>query len=54
MLAPLKEWYQAFAFVRPGRVRFDLPPDGLSSLANMSIGERSDVALLDKFLRAIV
>ena len=56
MLAPLKEWYQALAALRPGRVLFGLPADGLKGLQQLPAvpaADRSDVALLERLLLAV-
>ncbi|GAB2569282.1 hypothetical protein Aab01nite_07810 [Paractinoplanes abujensis] len=50
---PLREWYQAWERVSPGRVRWSLPPDGLPAGRPAPRAGRYDPATLDALVAAL-
>ena len=50
---PLRQWYQAMDLVEPGRVQWDLPPDGLPATVPTPRTNRCDPALLTALLDAL-
>ncbi|MGB5952822.1 MAG: hypothetical protein WBG57_09985, partial [Ornithinimicrobium sp.] len=50
---PLRSWYQAVETLEPGRVVWDLPPNGLPQSIPWPRAQRSDPALLDQLLHLL-
>jgi len=53
LAGPLREWYQALELVSPGRVRWELPPDGLPAVLPAARADRYDLALFDALIAAL-
>ncbi|GII22564.1 hypothetical protein [Planosporangium mesophilum] len=50
---PLREWYEALDMVAPGRVRWELPSDGLPAVLPAARPDRCDPAVLDALIEAL-
>ncbi|GAB3840184.1 hypothetical protein ACFPIJ_34020 [Dactylosporangium cerinum] len=50
---PLREWYQALELAAPGRVRWELPSDGLPAVLPAARADRYDPAVFDALIAAL-
>ncbi len=50
---PLREWYQALERVEPGRVFWELPPDGLPTTLPAARSNRCDLSLFESLIEAL-
>jgi hypothetical protein len=50
---PLREWYQALELAAPGRVRWELPSDGLPAVLSAPRADRYDLAVFDALVAAL-
>jgi hypothetical protein len=53
LVEPLRQWYQALELVQPGRVRWELPSDGLPQTLPPPRTNRCDPAVFDALMQAL-